>query len=323
MLNDMEALVDGLPDEEKGAHGRDLLLYAKADLEALQRAMELHVDSTGNLESFRIVPVRAGSYVLKAVTGDGNALDAVHLAHRIFMSCTASCDELPLDRRQRCIDVLRLARVEAMRSIFKDAYWAGSLILAGAGRRKYTNKERTAAKRMMRSDLYRDGDSYCRGDATDPVLSMGPHAHTFTMWIEYSSVSSVPDYQQRWPGNAISPAVSPQELTAGLGLVLIDAASSRPAYAFRAMVVAAELMAYSSGSQSYLQAKEEQAWNARERATKAVTVRHAAGNHKRQLLIRSYKENLASYKNKDDAANELSRQFGVAFSTARDYLKGI
>jgi hypothetical protein len=321
--NDLEALVAELPEDQRHTLGDDILLYGRADDEARARASELHVEATTELENFRIVPNRGGSHKLEPINATYDATQAAHLAHMAFMASTAKCDELAMDREKRCRQVIHLARVEAMRATFKDAYWTGYLVLADAGRRSFSAKERSAAKKMLQVTRYTDGNGYCRGDASDPLLSIGPYAYSFSSWIEHFSVSESPDFQQRWPGNDILPAVSCEELAAGLALVLMDAASSRPGYAFRAMVNVAILMAYSSGNRAYLEATARHASEASQRASKAVATRHAPGNENRERLIRAYRENVAKYRSKDEAASELSRQYGVAFSTARGYLKGI
>lgn len=324
MAKKNEGITNGELDESEFNFPPEVLVYVRADEEACEQASQLKVDASGDLESFHISPNRAGSYKIEPIIDDGIAGDAAHIAQLAFFGCTASCDDDPsLDRRERCRSVLHLARVEALRLAYKEAYWAGALVLAGAGSRSFGQKEQTAAKKMMDPNRYRDGDAYCKGNAADPCLAIGPNAHTFTMWVEQNSEGDLQDYQRRWPCSSLSPLISNVEVIAGLALVLIDAAASHSSDGFRAIAVAAELLAYSSATRSYREAMDREASEKRDRAVKAVSVRHAHGNEKRDQLIRFYRENSKKYKSKDAAASDLSQRFSVAFSTARDYIKGV
>ena len=302
----------------------ELLVYVRADEEAYEQASQLKVDASGDLESFQIRPNRAGSYKIEPTIDDDIAGDAANIAQLAFFGCTALCDDdSSLDRRERCRSVLHLARVEALRLAYKEAYWAGALVLAGAGSRSYGHKERAAAKKMMNPNRYRDGDAYCKGVGADRLLAIGPNAHNFTMWVEQTSQGNLQDYQRRWPCSSLSPLISNVELIAGLALVLIDAATSLSSNAFRTITVAAELLAYSSATRGYRDAMDHEASQKRDRAIRAVSVRHARSNEKRDQIIQFYRENSKEYKSKDAAASDLSQRFGVAFSTARDYIKGV
>jgi hypothetical protein len=315
---------DGEPGENEFNFPPEVLVYLRADEEASEHAGQLHVDASSDLESFHISPNRAGSYKIAPIINNSAAGDVANIARLAFFGCTALCDDdSSVDRLDRCRSVLHLARVEALRLAYKESYWAGALILAGVGNRRFGDKERATAKKMMDADRYRNGDAYCKGGATSSPSVVDPDAHTFIMWVEHTSEGDLQDYQRRWPCSSLSPLISSAELIAGLALVLIDAAAARPFDGLRKIAVAAELLAYSNGTRSYLDAMAHEASEKRKRAVRAVSVRHAPGNKERDQLITFYKENSTRYRSKDAAAKDLSERFNVAFSTARDYLKGV
>lgn len=296
------AEVCALPDME--ARGG----WEKLDEALLSRSFALATRATGELHFFSVAedPYQAGEFCL--TPKKPIPLEASVLARKFWVDIKGNADP---DRARAIIAVacLEFARSQVYHALFGIAF-SGAEDVA-----QWVRERGERMPEMMLGRPWRDADAIARSPESSDLFRQTA-ALEFCDWVQ--GIDKEMYAKRGLP--AITPEPDGYQLCKAIALVWLDEALQSPDKTLRLLPLVAECSDNASSNSAWLWLEKYSKKGARSFAQAGARARHAKNRAKREEVLRQYRE--GNWRSKDSAAELLAQRHGVAFRTAREWLKG-
>ena len=270
------------------------------------QAIKLDIKATSDLRAFKSERVthsdKSKEVILRPVESN-TPPQVTLLANRAW----ALCDGAKNPKRARAI--LKESRTEYTRAAFDTVLFYVRMISIGEFRKGIALPR--GFLENVKTRLWQSADEISR----QPISPF---------WIGESAASTLENWcsrQNRAKAKSSDHSTYMSEMLCGIALTWIDEAISNPHQCLALMAEVADAMRTADFYGGWSGHESVHAEEKSSRGKKMANVRHKTNRDNRTKAINMYKT--GNYSSKDTAAGEIAPKLGVAYRTARDWLKGL